>query len=216
MKNLTLVLVLSLTLTSAFAQNSKYEKAMKENINLLYKAEKISEYQEVANKFDLIANKETKEWLPLYYSCFAKILMSYNEKDGDKKDALLDEAQKPLDKALKINAKESELLVLQGMLYQARISVSPMARGYKYSSLSNNSLGDAQDIDKENPRIYYLAGMNKLNMPSMFGGGKEAALPYFKKGKEKFDNFTASNDLMPNWGKSSNEAKLKYCIEEKK
>ena len=211
MKNLTLVLVLSLTLTSTFAQNSKYEKAMKENIDLLYSAKELSEYQKIANKFDLIANNETKEWLPLYYASFARVLMSFIEQDGDKKDALLDEAQKPLDKAFKIKEKESELLVLQGMLYQARISVSPMARGYKYSSLSNNSLGDAQDINEENPRIYYLAGMNKLNMPKMFGGGKEAALPYFKKGKEKFDKFTTSNDLMPNWGKSSNEAKLEYC-----
>jgi len=212
MKKLTLVLVLSLTLTSTFAQNSKYKKAMKENIDLLYTAKKTSDYQKVANKFNLIANKETKEWLPLYYESFARILMSYMEQDGDKKDAILDEAQKPLDKALKIQEKESEILVLQGMLHQARISVSPMARGYKYSSLSNNSLEDAQNIDEENPRIYYLAGMNKLNMPSMFGGGKEAALPYFKKGKEKYDKFTALNDLMPNWGKTSNEKKLKDCI----
>ncbi len=211
MKKLTLVLVLSLTLTSVFAQNSIYEKEMKKNINLLYNAKNMSDYQKVANKFDLIANKETDKWLPLYYASFSRILMSYTEPDGDKKDALLDEAQKPLDKAFKIKEKESELLVLQGMLYQARISVSPMARGYKYSSLSNNSLGDAQDINEENPRIYYLAGMNALNMPSMFGGGKEKALPYFKKGKEKYDKFTPKNDLMPNWGKTSNEKKLEYC-----
>jgi len=211
MKNLTLVLVLSLTLTSVFAQNSIYEKEMKKNIDLLYNANEMTDYQKAANKFDLIAGKETDKWLPLYYASFSRILMSYIEPDGDKKDALLDEAQKPLDKAFKIKDKESELLVLQGMLHQARISVSPMARGYKYSTLSENSLGDAQYIDEENPRIYYLAGMNALNMPKMFGGGTEKALPYFKKGKEKYDKFTASNELMPNWGKTSNEKKLEYC-----
>jgi tetratricopeptide (TPR) repeat protein len=211
MKKLTLVFVLSLTLSGVFAQKSVYETEMKKNIDLLYAAKNLSEYQKVANKFDLIANKETTKWLPLYYASFTRILMSYSEKDEDKKDALLDEAQKPLDKALKIKENESELLVLQGMLYQARISVSPMVRGYKYSTLSNNSLNEAKKINKENPRIYYLAGMNVLNMPSMFGGGKEKALPYFQKAKEKYDKFTVSNELMPNWGKSGNEEKLAYC-----
>ncbi|MCF6183324.1 MAG: hypothetical protein L3J56_01640 [Bacteroidales bacterium] len=214
MKNLTLVLVLSFTLTSVFAQNGMYKREMKKNINLLYSAKDIAEYQTIANKFDLIAEKEKDEWLPLYYASFARILMSYKEQNGEKKDALLDEAQKPLDKAFKIKEKESELFVLQGMLYQARISVSPMARGYRYSSLSNNFLEDAQEIDEENPRIYYLEGMNALNMPSMFGGGKEKALPYFQKGKEKYDKFTTSNELMPNWGKKTNKAKLEYCKEQ--
>ena len=211
MKNLTLVLVLSLTLTSMFAQKSMYEKTMKENINLLYKAKEIAEYQKIANKFELIANNEKEEWLPLYYACFSRILMCYTEQDEDKKDALLDEGQKALDRALKINEKEDEILVMQGMLHQARITVSPMARGYKYSTLSNTFLGNAQDINKENPRIYYLAGMNALGMPKMFGGGKEKALPYFQKAKEKYDKFTASNEIMPDWGKTSNAKKLEYC-----
>ena len=88
MKNLTLVLVLSLTLTSVFAQNSTYEKEMKKNINLLHNARNADEYQKVANKFDLIANKETDKWLPFYYASFSRILMSYIEPDGDKKDAI--------------------------------------------------------------------------------------------------------------------------------
>ncbi len=213
MKNLTLVLVLSLVLTSGFAQKSIYEKTMKESIEKLYRAKKTSEYQNITNKFELIANNEKDEWLPLYYATFSRILMNYLEQDDDKKDAILDKAQKTLDKALKLNEKEDELLVLQGMLYQARISVSPMARGYKYSSLSNNSLGNAKNIDEENPRIYYLEGMNALNMPKMFGGGKEKALPYFKKGKEKYDKFTPENKLMPNWGKTSNEKKFEFCSE---
>ncbi len=211
MKNLVLVLVLAVSLSSVYAQNSSYEDIMKKNIDLLYKASDMSDYQKVANTFEIVANKETANWLPLYYIALTKIYMSYSAKDSDKKDLYLDEAQKFLDKALALNSNESELIVLQGFLHQARISIAPVSRGQKYSGLANSYFDKAEKINSENPRIYYLKGMNVLNMPKMFGGGKENALPLFQKAKEKFDKFEVSNELYPNWGSQGNEKRLNYC-----
>lgn len=212
MKNLVLLLVLTLSLSSVFAQNSSYEGIMKKNIDLLYEASNESDYQILTNSFEIIANKEETKWLPLYYVGLTKVYMSYSVKDSDKKDLYLDEAQKFLDKAFTLNSNESELIVLQGFLHQARISVSPVSRGQKYSVLANNSFDKAEKINSENPRIYYLKGMSVLNMPKMFGGGKENALPLFQKAKEKFDKFTVLNELYPNWGSQSNEQRLNYCL----
>ena len=212
MKNLVLLLVLAVSLSSVYAQNSSYEDIMKKNIDLLYEADNESDYQKVANTFEIVANKEETKWLPLYYVSLTKVFMSHNIKDNAKKDLYLDEAQKFLDKALILNNNESELLILQGFLHQARISVSPVSRGKKYSVLANSYFDKAEKINSENPRIYYLKGMNVLNMPKMFGGGKENALPLFQKAKEKFNKFEVSNELYPNWGSQSNENKLNYCL----
>ncbi len=45
------------------------------------------------------------------------------------RDAMLDKAQPLIDKALKKNPKESEMMVLQAFLYQSRIQVNPPMRG---------------------------------------------------------------------------------------
>ena len=211
MKKLALLFVLTISLSNVFSQNSSYNKVMKKNKDLFIKASNISEYQAVANKFEIIANKETTKWLPLYYVALSKVFMSHQEKDGNKKDLYLDDAQKFVDKAIAINSNESEIVVLQGFLHQARISVSPMSRGQRYSSMSNNSFSEALKINSENPRAYYLMGMNVLNTPAMFGGGKEKALPLFQKAKQKYDTFVETNELLPNWGAEVNKKRLEYC-----
>ena len=211
MKKIALLLVLTISLSNVFSQNPSYNEVMKKNKDLFVKASNISEYQDVANKFEIVVNKETTKWLPLYYVALAKVFMSHKEKDGDKKDLYLDDAQKFVDKALAINSNESEIIVLQGFLHQARISVSPISRGQRYSSMSNNSFSKAAKINSENPRAYYLMGMNVLNTPAMFGGGKEKALPLFQKAKQKYDNFIVSNELLLNWGAKGNKERLEYC-----
>jgi len=211
MKKIALVLVLTISLTNIFSQNSSYYEVMKTNKNLFLKASNITEYQNIANKFEIVATNDTSKWLPLYYVALSKVFMSYQEKNGTKKDLYLDDAQKFLDKAIAINSTESEIIVLQGFLHQARISVDPMSRGQKYSSMANNYFRKAAKINSENPRAYYLMGMNILNTPKMYGGGKERALALFQKAQEKFDKFAVTNDLFPNWGSEGNKKRLEYC-----
>jgi len=101
------------------------------------------------------------------------------------------------------------LHVLQGMLYQARIKIDPAGRGMTYSMKANEELNKAKEYNPDNPRAYYLLGMNVLHTPESFGGGPEAACPLFKKADEKFRTYIPQNVLSPTWGPERNLSFMK-------
>ncbi|NJO91188.1 MAG: hypothetical protein HC831_21150 [Chloroflexia bacterium] len=211
MKKIVLILTLAILGFSLNAQNAEYYQAMGQNLRKLGEAKTSDELQSVGNQFELIANKEQNEWLPLYYAAQSTILMVHRGVENDKIDSYLDYAQKFIDKALTISEKESEIYVLQGFLHQARIGVNSMSRGQKYSALAYESFEKAKALNAENPRIYYLMAMSVLNTPKMFGGGKKNALPLFLQAKEKFDAFKPASTIFPNWGAEHNQQMLDKC-----
>ncbi|MBC5994958.1 tetratricopeptide repeat protein [Pontibacter cellulosilyticus] len=197
-----------LFVSSSFAQNNNYETTMAKNLELMRSGKTAEELQQAANGFERIATAEQKEWLPLYYATLTYINISAKEKDESKKDQYLDKGQEHLNKALKLVPKESELHVLQGYVHLARINVSPIARGMKYSGMATKAFEKAKTLNPENPRVYFMLANTKYNTPKMFGGGPEAAKPYLDQAKEKFDVFKPASAIAPNWGKSQTEAML--------
>jgi len=212
-KTVLLTTVLSFAFTSGLlAQDkSEYKQAMGAALTQMGSIKDNSSYLDLANQFQRIAENETTEWIPAYYAALCTSLYSFNEKDKAKVDPVLDQAQSMIDKALKLKPAESEIWVLQGMLYQARIMVDPMTRGQNFSMKANEAFQKAKSLNAENPRIYYLKGQNMMNMPKMFGGGKEAAKPMFQKAGEKFMSFRPTEMFAPNWGKEQNAESLKAC-----
>ena len=193
------------------AQNAEYYQSIGTNIKKLAEAKTPYDLQTLANQFELIANKDKKDWLPLYYAAQSTILIVHRGVDKSKIDAYLDKAQKFIDKALEINKNESEIIVLQGFLHQARISVSPMSRGQKYSALAQGCFEKAKALNPKNPRIYYLSALSVMNTPKMFGGGKKKALPLFLEAKKKFEAFKPGTIVSPNWGAEHNQKMLDKC-----
>lgn len=185
---------------------SAYFQAMQKGVQQLFCDS--ANFPNLLSYFERIAESETDKWIPAYYCCFIQIRMSHKSKDAD---AILDKAQLWLDKATKANGEKSELAVLQAWLHQMRINVSPMARGMKYSQLASESLGAASAMNPENPRIYYLDGMNIFHTPKAFGGGAENACPKFTLAQQKFNAFKLANPIWPNWGKKNNEKMLNNC-----
>lgn len=215
MKKLTIILALVSMVNIGFT-NEAYHKAMTESIAQLFQSATITDYVDVANQFERISQMEKAEWLPLYYASYAYIMISFQESDNTKKDAYLDQAQKLLDKALAIDANESELHMLQGFLYPSRINIDPMARGMLYMEKMNTALNKALELNPDNPRVYYLRATMTYHMPPAYGGGAANALPFYKMADEKFKIFKPQTDLSPNWGKEANEAELKKASEELK
>lgn len=195
-----------------FAQNkSEFKNAMSATLSEMNTIKDNSVYLDLSNKFQRISEVEPTEWLPAYYSALCITLYSFGETDKTKVDLLLDQAQTILDKTIKIKPDESELWVIQGMLFQARIMVDPMTRGQNFAMKATQALEKAESMNAENPRIYFLKGQSLIYTPAMFGGGKAAAKPVLELAKSKFQNFKPANEIAPNWGKEQNEKLLATC-----
>jgi tetratricopeptide (TPR) repeat protein len=210
MKTLLLTFSFILAIINTFAQNA-YVTALAGAVTELQNARNPTELQTTINKLERIAGSETKEYPPRYYAAQGYIQMSFMEKEGGKKDQLLDRAQQHLDQALKLQPNESELYALQGFLHQGRISVDAMNRGQQYAGLAMQALEKAKTLNPENPRVYYLIGQNLFYTPAMFGGGPAAALPLLTQAKQKFEQFKPASAVAPTWGLATNNILLEKC-----
>lgn len=211
----TKLMILSITLISlvawnmqAFGQQNPYTNAMKSAIELMEQAAEPGEFAESANRFERIATAEKSKWMPYYYASYSLVSMSYDEGDGAQRDLILDRAQELLDQALELEPKESELHVLQAFLYPSRILVDPMGRGMTYIELMFSSLDKAKSLNPENPRSYFMEGVNKLNLPPSFGGGADVAKPILEEALVKFEAFTNEDPLWPGWGEETTRTEL--------
>ncbi|MFA9392070.1 MAG: hypothetical protein ACERKD_19830 [Prolixibacteraceae bacterium] len=210
MKNLIILVAILLASTlSTFAGN--YEETMGKTIAQLYQTQNREELLALGNTFDRIAQKESTQWLPYYYAAYSNLSVLFFAHDLSvaEKTEVLNNAQMELDKALRLNEKESEIYVLQAFIYSMRITDPSMGR--KYSGLSNEALAKAQLLNPENPRYYYLKGTNLFHTPAEYGGGMDAAKPLFEKAAELFSKTTQKNTLMPIWGNQHNSIMLQQC-----
>lgn len=205
---LTIVATIALISTYSWGQDDRYTSAMLSAMELMEQAAEPGDYTESANRFERIATAEKNRWMPYYYASYSLVVMSFDESDGGKKDLVLDRAQELLDQALELEPKESELHVLQAFLYPSRILVDPMGRGMTYMGLMFASLETARTLNPENPRIYFLDGVNKLNLPSSMGGGTDVAKPILEEALIKFERFTNEDPLWPKWGEEATRTEL--------
>jgi len=203
-----MILTIALFSIIAWGQEDRYTAAMKSAIETLDRATDPAGFMECAGRFERIANAEKSRWLPYYYASYSLVVMSYDEKDGGKRDQILDRAQELLDRAVELQPEESELLVLQAFLYPSRIMVDPMGRGMTYIEKVFASLETARKLNPENPRIYFLEGVNKLNLPPSMGGGAEVARPILEEAMNKFEAFSSSDPLWPHWGEDATRSEL--------
>lgn len=197
--------------TQTFAQSDKYVQAMTSGLELLDKANTAEELVSIANRFERIAIAEKTEWLPWYYSAFARSLFAYYTTDKAKIDEVLDVAQKHIDMADSLSPNNSEITLLKGMILSGRIMVDPMSRGMQYGMQSGMLMNQARQQDPENPRSYYMIGQSLFYTPAEFGGGKEAGCEMLQKGKEKYTVFEPASEIHPDWGEKQLIELLQQC-----
>lgn len=167
---------------------------------------------DLAARFSMIAAKWDKEWITHYYVAYTKAILSSQEKDGGKADALLDEADKQRAVAVDILGHETdETHVLAALIANWRIAVNPMSRGMSFGQVFREHIAAAKTLNPSNPRIYYLQGMAWYSMPKFVGGGKDVALPYLSKADSLYGLEKTGNIRKPYWGRQNNERYLDDC-----
>lgn len=215
MKNQVLIAMIIVTISlisfCAYGQDDRYTSAMKSAIEMMDQASDADEFVESAKQFERIATAEKTRWMPYYYASYSLVVMSFDESEGGQKDLILDRAQELLDQALELESNKaglSELHTLQAFLYPSRILVDPMGRGMIYMEKMFTELETAKSLNPENPRSYFLEGVNKANLPPSMGGGADAAKPILEEAISRFEAFSRPDPLWPNWGEDASRAEL--------
>ncbi len=193
---------------AANAQSDKYVQAMETNIAALSEAKTVAALQAVSNNFLRIAEAEKTQWLPFYYAALSQAFIGYMENSGDK-DAIGNNGRTILEKAEAIE-KNAETYGVRYMLANIQMMVDPMTRWQTYGMQATEALNTGKKLDPENPRIYYLMGVNTFYTPEQFGGGKVAARPLLEKSVELY-NAATPKPLYPKWGKPQAENVLAQC-----
>lgn len=196
-----LLLLAGLLSTTLFSQNNdEYRSRMKENIALMDSSWTLENWQNITNRFEMIANFDTTEWLSEYYAGYANLMMNFFVEKNNKKDEYLSKAMRYADKADIMNPNNEEVYLLKSYILEMQISIKPMQRGRSLGEKNQALLAKASALNPENPRYYLLTGENLYYTPAMFGGDKEKAKEMLLLSIEKFKTFVPQSEIHPSWG----------------
>lgn len=183
---------------------ANYEKVMTEKISRLEATRSPEDLQILANDFQRIAEKEKDKWQPSYYTALAYIQKGRSQMQNGNNAALeetADQAQKFVDAAESLEKNNSEIHLLQKMIYSLKMMVNPMERFRTFGSKAEEELKKAEQLDPSNPRVTLIKAEDVYYTPEQFGGSKTKGMELFKTALEKFNAFKPKTVLDPNWGK---------------
>ena len=212
MKKAILFIAIIFMVITGKTQNAEFAKVMGEALDQFKACKNIADYQAVANKFNMMANAEKNEWLPLYYHAHCYIIMSFIEPtDVKKKDAFLDVAEASIEKMLILAPNESEVFALQALLFSGRLMVNPMERGQKYGGMSDVAVSKALKLDPGNPRAKFIKLRGDMGKAQFFGKNPNDYCPAAKDLLATWDQYKVKSPIYPSWGKSQVAEVVKNC-----
>lgn len=212
MKKVILSLAIVLVSIVSMAQKPEYYQAMGETLGQYATCKSVADFQALGNKFEMIANVEKGEWLPLYYHAQCYIIMSFMEPtDAAKKDSYLDIAEKSVTKLIEMAPEEAEVFVLQAFYLTGRLVVNPMERGQEYGGLVGQATAKAQALDPTNPRAKMMKIQMDMGSAPFMGLDPKSFCPEAKELLASWDDYKPKSPIHPNWGKDQVEGIVKGC-----
>jgi tetratricopeptide (TPR) repeat protein len=185
----------------AHANDNKYIETMQKNIQAVYEAATVAEFQAAVNAFERIAQVENTRWEPQYYTAFGYLMICSREQDAGKKDQAIDRALAALEKAKSLAPEESEIIALEGFALMMRVSVDPATRGPQFAGLAVQSYEKALKYNPENPRALVLLAQMQYGTAQFFGSSTVEACETLRNAVGKFDTYKSDNVLAPQWGR---------------
>jgi hypothetical protein len=214
MKRTTLFLSALLFASLVMGGNDPYYEKMREALRLFPECSTPEDYQNLANRFRVIAKKETGEWLPLYYEAHCYILMGFmGQLENGTRDSYLDKASALLDKMLALAPQEAEAYVMKSFYHTGYLVVNPPERAMSATPLIHEAIARALAIEPNNPRALFLRLSNEMGTASYFG---EDTSPYCKQASElllDWDNYKLKSPIHPSWGKEEIRGIVDSCGE---
>lgn len=204
-----------LTISLSFAQDARYQKVMKQEIEKVITTDSIAKLQESANKFARVSELFPNEWQPFYYAALAYTYQGLNNTlTADKKDIALGKADELATKAANLSPSNAEIVTLQGFILMAKLNVDPANRGQSMSGKVMSTYGIALGIDSKNPRALALLAQMEYGMAKFFGSGIEKSCGIAKQSLAIFetqDEAARKEAILPTWGKNLAGGLVKRC-----
>jgi hypothetical protein len=215
MKNISLLVVFFLLVSTAFGQSEKFIKAMEPKIAEVDTTSDPQKLSELSAAFERIADAEQTQWLAYYYAALAKVNQGYVLSGGKSTggmaatlDPIADKAEILLTKAETLSKDNSEIFLVKKMIAFLRMVADPMARYMQQMPVAGQAMETAKKLNPENPRIYLLEGQDKYFTPEQYGGSKTEAKTLFEEALKKYESFKPASPLDPKWGKPLAESYL--------
>ena len=155
---------------------------------------------EASAMYERIASAEKNSWLPNYYVALVNTTTSFSEKDKSKADLLLTKAQDALDIEMIKDQNNSELYVMQALIYTAWVVQDPMTNGQKYSAKVMEAYAKAKAIDPNNPRAVFGEADYQLGGAKWTGVDTKPLCVQVDKAVELFATFKPETPFSPKWG----------------
>ncbi len=161
-----------------------------------------SDLQNARALFERLLNRTDKKFLVHYYIAYADYhLINFYQKDEtrDQMEKFLDDGIQHLKQSIELNENFSESFALLSSLLGRKISLSPL-KAIVLGPRSGTAITKAIQLEPENPRVHFIAGINAYFTPKMFGGGKDKARHSLKKALQLFEKYRSPSSLYPDWG----------------
>lgn len=208
MKSIYTIFLL-LSVSHLFSQ-SNFESAILKGKEMIEAADTITVYQKGLNYFQRIAQKETDQWLPLYYQAQLMAWMASSEKDLEVKENNLNVALGLIAKGKQLD-KNAELLALEGFVQMLRLTVDPATRGQTLSPTIFGLYNEALAMDSENPRALLFLGQMQYGSAQFFGSDFEEACANVKRACDIFEKQSDEPTIYPDWGRGVAQTNLDQC-----
>ena len=203
----TIITTVALFIYSILSAQTQYEQGMGKAMQLWGSGKNA----EAVATFERIASVEKTNWLPNYYIAFINTIDAFGTKDKDKAAALVAKAQDALDNATLISPNNSEIMVIQAMLYTAILVQDPMTNGQKYSALAMEQYNKALVIDPKNPRVLFSKAEFELGGAKYWKTDTKPMCDAIAKSLELFANFKPESQFHPNWGEDRAQKASEDC-----
>lgn len=205
MEKVIIILLLSF---SGFLQAQTNSHASMEQAFRLWEKGKANE---ASIHFEYLAQNEPNNWLPNYYVALVNTTEAFETHDPLKFTALLAKAQSALDKEMKKDPRNVELLIMQAMIHTARIANDPMSYGQSLSPVIWQLYKKAESINPNNPRLVYSKARFEFGTAQFQGTDIQPICNRIEQSLELFNNFKPESAFHPNWGKHQAEETMKNC-----
>jgi len=212
MKKTTLFACAMFMATLVMGGDEKYYQKMGETLSGFSTCTSVEDYQNLANRFRVIANVEKEEWLPLYYQAQCYILISFM--DGlspEEKDAYLDQAFSLIDNMNEMAPREAEIKVLEAFCLTGSLVVNPPQRAMNTTPLIHAAIAKALALEPNNPRAIFLRISNEMGTASYFGEDTGTYCAQARELLQNWDSYKLKSPIHPSWGKGEVEGIVQSC-----